>query len=72
MVMKIICVRIKQRFVNLRCMMSILFRKRIKGFTKDQLRKISLKDTAYDFSYDHSLIEKEHIFNIHKYLIKDK
>ena len=53
-------------------MMSILFRKRIKGFTKDQLRKISLKDTAYDFSYDHSLIEKEHILSIHKYLIKDK
>lgn len=41
-----------------------------KDFTKDELSKISLNDTIYDFSIDHSSIGKQYIFNIHGHLIK--
>ena len=39
-----------------------------KDFTKDEQSEISLNHTVYDFSVDHSLIEKEGILNIHQYL----
>ena len=41
-----------------------------KDFTKDELSKISLNGTIYDFSIDHSSIGKQYIFNIHGHLIK--
>ena len=41
-----------------------------KDFTKNELNKISLNRAVYDFSVDHSSIEKEDIFSIHKHLIK--
>ena len=36
-----------------------------KGFTKDEPCVISLNNTLYDFSVDHTSIKKEDIFNIH-------
>ena len=39
-----------------------------KDFTKDEQSEVSLNHSAYDFSVDHSLIEKEGILNIHQYL----
>ena len=39
-----------------------------KDFTKDEQSEISLNSTVYDFSVDHSSIEKEDILNIHEYL----
>ena len=49
----------KQIFVNFR----------LGSISKDEQSEISLNGTAYDFSVDHSSIEKEDILNIHKYLI---
>ena len=40
-----------------------------KDLTKDELSKISLNGTVYDFSVNHSPIGKEDILNIHEYLI---
>ena len=40
-----------------------------KDFTKDEQSRISLIGTVYGFSFDHSLIEKEDILNIHQYLM---
>ena len=40
-----------------------------KDFTKDKQSKISLDGTVYDFSIDHSSIEKEDILNIHHYIM---
>ena len=40
-----------------------------KDFTKDEQSEISLNGTAYDFSVDHSSIEKEDILNIHQHLM---
>ena len=40
-----------------------------KDFTKNERNEVSLNGTAYDFLVDHSLIEKEEIFNIHQYLM---
>ena len=39
-------------------------------FTKVKLCEISLSSTIYDFSVDHSPIEKEDILDFHEYLIK--
>ena len=39
-----------------------------KDFTKNEQSEISLNHTVYDFSVEHSLIEKEGILNIHQYL----
>ena len=36
-----------------------------KIFTKDEISEILLSGTAYDFSVDHSAVEKEVILNIH-------
>ena len=38
-------------------------------FTKDKQSEISLNVTVYDFSVDQSSIKKEHILNIHQYLM---
>ena len=41
-----------------------------KDFTKDEQGEISLNaTTVYDFSVDHSLIEKEEVLNVHQYLM---
>ena len=40
-----------------------------KDFTKDEKSDISLNGIVYDFSVDHSPIEKEDILNIHEYLM---
>ena len=40
-----------------------------KDFTKDKISEILLRGTAYDFSTDHSVVEKEVILNIHDCLI---
>ena len=40
-----------------------------KDFAKDEPSEISLNGTVYDFSVDHSSIEKEDILNIHEYLM---
>ena len=37
-----------------------------KDFTKDKQTEISLNGAVYDFSVNHSLIEKEDILNIHE------
>ena len=36
---------------------------------KDQQREISLDGTVYDFSVNHSSIEKDGILNIYEYLM---
>ena len=40
-----------------------------KDFTKNEQSEISLNCTLYNFSVDHSSVEKEDILNIHKYLM---
>ena len=40
-----------------------------KDFTKDEQSEISVNGVACDFSVDHSLIKKEDVLNIHKYLM---
>ena len=41
-----------------------------KDCTKDEQGEISLNaTTVYDFSVDHSLIEKEEVLNVHQYLM---
>ena len=43
-----------------------------KDFTKDEMGEIYLNSTVYEFSVDHSSIQKKKdILNIHKYLTKD-
>ena len=37
-----------------------------KDFRKDEMSEISLNGTVYDFSIDHSPMEKEDVLNIHK------
>ena len=37
-----------------------------KDFRKDEMSEISLNGTVYDFSVDHSPMEKEDVLNIHK------
>ena len=41
----------------------------LKDFKKDVQSEISLIDTVYDFSVDHSSIKKEDVLNIHQYLM---
>ena len=41
-----------------------------KDFTKYEISRISLNVTIYDFSVDHSAIEKEGILHIQEYLMK--
>ena len=36
--------------------------------TKDRMKGISLNGTAYDFSVDHSAVEKEDIFKIYLFM----
>ena len=38
-------------------------------FTKIEQSEITSNGTVYDFSFDHSSIEKEDIFNMHRYLM---
>ena len=38
-------------------------------FTKDEHSQTSLNASVYDFSVDHSSINKEDILNIHQYLM---
>ena len=40
-----------------------------KAFTKEEQSEISLNGTIYNFLVDDSLIKKEHILNIHQYLM---
>ena len=40
-----------------------------KYFTKDEPSEISLNDTVYNFSADHSSIEKEDILNFNQDLV---
>lgn len=40
-----------------------------KDFTKDQQSEDSLNGTVYNFSVDHSSVEKEDILNIYQYLM---
>ena len=40
-----------------------------KDFTKDEQCEICLNGTVYDFTVDHSSIEKEDFLNIHQYLM---
>ena len=40
-----------------------------KEFTEDELGEMFLNNTIYDFSVDHSAIEKENMLNIHEYLM---
>ena len=40
-----------------------------KHFTKDELSETILSGTVYDFSADHSLIEKQDILNIYEFLM---
>ena len=47
----------------------VSLRKCLKDFTKDKQSEISLNDTVYDFSVDHSSIKKEDILNIYDYLM---
>ena len=40
-----------------------------KDFTKDEQSEVSLNCTVYDFSVDHSSVEKEDMLYIHEYLM---
>ena len=66
--MKVICFCTKQRFPkfktcdNVPCCQFCL-RSISKDFTKDEMSKISLNGTVYEFSADHSAIQKEYILN---------
>ena len=40
-----------------------------KDFTKDEQREIFINGTVYDFTVDHSSIQKKDILNIHEYLM---
>ena len=42
-----------------------------KDFTKDEMTKISVNDTIYDFSVHYSAIQREGILHIHEYLMKN-
>ena len=37
----------------------------LNNFTKDEQSEVTLNDTVYDFSVDHSSTKKEDILNIH-------
>ena len=40
-----------------------------KVFTKNEHNEISLNGTVYDFSVNHSSVEKKDIVNVHEYLM---
>ena len=60
MVVRVTCMKIKQRLANLRrseynfCSGSIS-----KYFIKDEQSEVSLNGTVYDFSVDHSSVKRE-------------
>ena len=68
MVMTVICTYIKQRFANLRGIVTqvgIIFVLKV-------YQKISLNNAVYDFSVDHSSIKKVDIINIHEcFMVKN-
>ena len=41
-----------------------------KDLTKDEIKEASLNGTVYDFSVDHSAIDKNYKLNIYEHLIK--